>query len=354
MPKRILLVKTHAIGDTILVTPAMRALRRRFPAAHMALLTGRRSAEIMEGNPDIDEIISFDESVLFRPDSKGIIRLIFQIRRQKFETAFVFHYSGFIHLLVLAFGIPCRIGYTKDGSGFSLTHKIPWDEQDRRWTADIHLDIARFVGAQIEDRSLTVEVPEKDREFAGRFLRQNNIECNDILIGIFPGGGKNSRDVVSQKRWGIEKYAHVVEAVSAAYQAKIIVFGSRDDQDTVLELSRISKLQLINACGKTNLKQTAALLQRCAVLITNDSAPLHIAIAVGTPTVSVFGPSRAASLVDKDARHIIIQSPIPCSPCYCNSVFPGCDKPLCMDAIGCEEVLTAVGRQMKNVLSLKE
>lgn len=349
-----MLVKTHAIGDTILITPAMRALRRRFPSAHIALLTGRLSEEIMRGNPDVDEILPFNESALFGPQPLEVLRLIQRIRKEHFDTAFIFHYSSWIHLLVLMFGIPCRIGYTKDGSGFSLTHKIPWDKQDRRWTADIHLDMAKFVGAPIEDRGLTVKVSEGDKDFADHFLRENEVERHDVLIGIFPGGGKNSRDVVSQKRWGIEKYAHVADVLSAAYQAKIIIFGSQDDEDTALELTRISKLKLINACGKTSLKQTAALLQRCAVLITNDSAPLHMAIAVGTPTVSVFGPSRADSLVDKDAKHITIQSPYPCSPCYCNSVFPGCDKPLCMDAIGCEEVLTAVGRQMNNVLSLKE
>lgn len=352
-PKRILLVKTHAIGDTIMITPAIRALRRQFPQAHIVLLTGRLSQEIMQGNPDIDQILSFDESGIFARHPMAILKLIRRIRREHFDTTFIFQYSSLIHLLVLMFGIPFRIGYDNTGSGFSLTHKVPWEKDGRRWTGDLHLDIARFAGARIEERSLIVEVSQEDTEFVNRFLKQEGAGPDDMLIGIFPGGGKNSRDTVYQKRWSIEKYANIIDVLSVKYQAKIIIFGSRDDRKIASELSGLCRAELINACGRTGLKQLAALIKKCRLFITNDSAPLHIAIAVGTPTISVFGPSRASAVVDKDARHITIQSRYPCSPCYCNSVFPGCKKPRCMDAIGCEEVLAATQVQLNEILTIK-
>jgi len=345
-PRRILLVKTHAIGDTIMTTPAIRAVRHRFPRAHISLLTGRLSREVMEGNPDINEILFFDESVLFKPDLAGLLNLIKMVRKKRFHMAVIFQYSPLIHLLVFAFGISWRVGFDNDGSGFSLTQKVPWDKKGERWTSDVHLDLVKSVGAVTNDKRLVVRVSEEHEQFANHFLKDYGVGGCDILIGIFCGGGKNSRDTVFQKRWSIGKYARIMEALSARNKVKMIVFGSQGDVEVISKLAGLSKAAFINAGGKLNLKQLAAVIKRCAVFITNDSAPLHIAIAVDTPSVSLFGPSRARAIVPKSKKHIAIQSSYPCSPCYSNSVFPGCDQPRCMDAIGCEEVLSAVARQL--------
>lgn len=345
-PKRILMVKTHAIGDAILVTPAIRALRNRYPGSEIVLLTGRQPEEIIDGNKDINEILSFDESALFNLNLLKIIKLIKMVRKEHFIMSFIFHYSSLMHLLVLAFGIPYRIGFDKDGTGFSLTHKLPWDNKGEHWTADVSLDLARFVGANTEDKSLKIEISKRDMGFADNLLRDYKICSDDILIGIFPGGGKNPRDIVYQKRWGIEKYATIIDILSARYGAKIIIFGSPNDKKVVSKLINISKTSVINTSGKVNLKQLSALIKKCSLLITNDSAPLHIAVAVDTPTVSLFGPSRARAIVEENEKHIPIQSTYPCSPCYCNSRFPGCDNPQCMEAISCNEVLAIAERQL--------
>ena len=121
--------------------------------------------------------------------------------------------------------------------------------------------------------------------------------------------------------------------LSANYDAKIIAFGSSDEEKLISRLIKLSHAEIINACGKTNLKQLAALIKKCSLFIANDSAQLHIAIAMDTPTVSLFGPSRAKTIIEENEKHIAIQSAYPCSPCYCNSVFPGCEKPECLEAI---------------------
>lgn len=352
-PKRILLVKTHAIGDTIMITPAIKALRNKYPNAHIALLTGISSQRVIEGNPDIDELIAFDESALFTPRVTHIMKLLYNMRMKKFDTAFIFHYSTLIHLLVSAFGIPFRIGFDMDGSGFSLTRSVPWDVSGKRWTGDVFLDIARLTGAEITDKRLKIHISESDIKFADAFLKSNRITDKDILVGIFPGGGKNTRDIVYQKRWGIGKYATLINMLSANYGAKIIVFGSSDEERLVSRLLKLSHTEIISACGKTNLKQLSALIKKCSLLITNDSAPLHIAIALNTPTVSLFGPSRASAIIEENEKHIAIQSTYPCSPCYCNSVFPGCEQPKCMEVIGVNEVFAAVERQLGKLCMLK-
>ena len=352
-PGRILLVKTHAIGDTIMITPAIKALRNRYPNAHIGLLTGLSSMKIIQGDTDIDELLAFDESALFSPKPTEIIKLIYRVRMKKFDMAFIFQYSSLIHLLVKAFGVPFRIGFDMDGSGFSLTRSVPWDASGERWTGDVFLDLARLVGAGITDKRLKIYISEGDIKFADDFLKSNRITDKDILVGIFPGGGKNTRDIVYQKRWGIEKYAAIIDMLSANYGAKIIVFGSSDEENLVSGFLKLSRTEIISACGKTNLKQLSALIKKCSLFITNDSAPLHIAIAMDTPTVSLFGPSRAKSIIEENENHIAIQSTYPCSPCYCNSVFPGCEKPECMEAIGIDEVITAVERQLGKLCMIK-
>ncbi|MBI2472557.1 MAG: glycosyltransferase family 9 protein [Planctomycetes bacterium] len=352
-PGRILLVKTHAIGDTIMITPAIKALRNRYPNAHIGLLTGLSSMKIIQGNTDIDELLAFDESALFAPKPTEIIKLIYRVRMKKFDMAFIFQYSTLIHLLVKAFGIPFRIGFDMDGSGFSLTRSVPWNVSGERWTGDVFLDLARLAGAEITDKRHKIHISEGDIKFADDFLKSNRITDKDILVGIFPGGGKNTRDIVYHKRWGIEKYAAIIDMLSANYNAKIIVFGSSDEENLASALLKLSRTEIISACGKTNLKQLSALIKKCSLFITNDSAPLHIAIAMDTPTVSLFGPSRAKSIIEENEKHVAIQSTYPCSPCYCNSVFPGCEKPECMEAIGINEVIIAVERQLGKLCMIK-
>lgn len=344
-PGRILLVKTHAVGDTIMITPAIKALRDRYPNAYIGLLTGLSSMRIIQGNADIDELIAMDESALFTPKPIEMIKLILKVRRMKFDMAFIFQYSSFIHLLVKAFGIPIRIGFDKDGSGFSLTRSMPWDVSGERWAGDVFLDIVRLVGAKITDKRLRIHISENDIKFAKDFLESNRVTDKDVLVGIFPGGGKNTRDIVFQKRWGIEKYAAIADMISANYSVKVIVFGSADEEMLVSRLLKLSQTEIINAGGKTNLKQLAALIKKCSLFITNDSAPLHIAIAMDTPTISLFGPSRAKTIIEENRKHVAIQSTYLCSPCYCNSVFPGCKKPGCMEAISIDEVFAVVRSQ---------
>ena len=352
-PDRILLVKTHAIGDTLRITPAIKALRNKYPNAYIALLTGLSSKGIIEGNTDIDELFAFDESALFTPKLMQLIRLIYKMRKGRFDTAFIFQYSALIHLLVLAFGIPYRIGFDRGGSGFSLTHSMPWDVTGERWVGDVFLDIPRFVGAETKDKRINIHISENDIIFADDFLNRNKITHKDILVGIFPGGGKNARDTVYQRRWRIGNYATLIDALVAHYETKIIIFGSSEEERLAFRLKELSHTEIINACGKTNLKQLSALVKRCSLLITNDTSPLHIAIAMDTPTISLFGPSRARAAIEENELHIAIQSKYPCSPCYFNSAFRGCNEPRCMESISINEVIATAEKQLNKFCTRK-
>jgi len=159
---------------------------------------------------------------------------------------------------------------------------------------------------------------------------------------ICPGGGTNPRDRVPAKRWGAERCATLAAALAAQGRRVLLAGGAGDRtvlravaQEAARQGARIETLE-------PSIPELGGLLARCGLLVTNDSAPLHLGLALGAPTVALFGPTNPRALTPPDARRLkVIESPLPCSPCYSNSLFPGCDNPRCMDAIATDEVLDA-------------
>jgi len=184
-----------------------------------------------------------------------------------------------------------------------------------------------------------------------RLLLKSGIPVSEPFVAVAPGGGKNPRDTVHAKRWKAENFARLADEISVRYRLKVVLLGSVDDRAVVDRLLSVSSNAPVDFCCKTNLKQLGACIERASLLITNDSAPLHIGVALSTPTISLFGPSDPRLLLPRDERHIAIQSRVECRPCYTNNLFPGCTDCLCMDRICLDEVLAAVEKQLHaNVL----
>jgi heptosyltransferase-2 len=344
--ERVLVVRTYSIGDVLLLTPSLRALRRRFPNAHLAMLVGRWSAPVVEDNPYLDEVITFDDAVLMNRRPLGTWRLVRELRLRRFEWAFVFQRSSRYHLFTALAGIPRRVGFDWEGSGWPLTHRVPWRQTSDRYAGDVQLDLVRRVGGDEDDLSLDMVVGEKERRWVSTFLRQRTIGDGERLVALFPGGGANPRDTVSVKRWGVKKFQSVGTHLATLHRATVVVVGSADERELARQVVGGIRGRVYDLSGTMDLKQLAALLERCYLLVTNDSAPLHIAAAVECPTVSIWGPTSAAILAPRGERHVAVVSSAPCSPCYGNSPFPGCPDPHCMEAVPLEDVIRAVDDQM--------
>ncbi len=286
--KRILVVRTDRVGDVVLTIPALTLIRKNYPKSHIAVLVAPATKDIVNGHPDIDEVIVYDKDY----EHKGIFgfwKMKNLLQSKKFDVTMVYHTKQRTNLLCFLAGIPRRIGYHNQKYGFLLTDKIFDDRpQGIRHESEYCLEILKQLGLSIDDQCPMPYMPIKEqaRQWVKQFYKTNNIEEKDRLIAIHPGGSDYT------KRWPREKFAELINQMGEKYPYLYVLVGSKEVEKIARTIQSLAKVPLINAVGQTSIAQLAALLERCQLLISNDSGPVHVATAVGTPVISIFGQRR--------------------------------------------------------------
>ena len=280
-PKNILIVRTDRIGDVILTTPSIAALRQHYPKAKISILVAPATYDLVDGNSCLDEIIIDDRA----GEHKGVgyFKLISLIRRKRFDVAIIYHTKRRTNLACFLAGIPIRIGYKNKKFGFLLTHPIV----DARQKGEKHealycLEVLKELGIESTDMSVYLPVAEKSVQWVERFTMDHKIEKNDQLIAIHAGASDPS------KQWSEKNFAELVENLIDRYKAKIVMIGSSQVSDDAKKIILLVNGSIIDVTGQTTVGQLAALITRCDLLISNDSGPVHIAAGVGTPVISIF------------------------------------------------------------------
>jgi lipopolysaccharide heptosyltransferase II len=295
----------------------------------------RRCLEILEGNPDIDELIAYDQESRHRSVLAKLKFLRF-LRKKLFTEAVLFHRSFTRLLLVYLSGIPKRAGYYTRKRSFLLTTKVfPQSKPIHR--ADYYLDVVRSVrNIDDKDRFYRFFISKKAQEDIETFLAQHEIKEGDFLVAINPGANW------LPKRWPHENFAKLCDRLLEKYQAKVIITGAKKDTELARHISSLSGARPIIACGLTNLKQLGALFQRSGLVISGDSGPMHIAAAVGANLIALFGPtSPSVTGPYGKGNYRIIHKDVGCKiPCY----KVNCRDNLCMKAITVEDVMEEVER----------
>jgi lipopolysaccharide heptosyltransferase II len=337
--ERILCVKTHAIGDALMVTPALRV--------EIVVLTGGQCADVLGGNPAVDDVIVADESKLQRADRRELTDLLRGLRRGRFSRAYVFQRSHALHFLLFLARVPNRVGLSYSPWAPFLTRVVVWPSGSRAYAGDMYL---RVVGGRGSEAAWPLSFPlsERDELAARDLLEREGVGGDEDIVALAPGGGRNPRDYVPHKRWEPRKFAQVADTLAAETGCRVVVVGAPDDLPCSLAVRQHANTQVVDLCGRTTLRTLAGVLRRSKLLITNDSAPLHIAVAVETPSVVLFGPSDPRALLPPGSMiHCAVQSSAPCSPCYANEPFPGCDDWICMDRISVADVLGTARRLLE-------
>jgi ADP-heptose:LPS heptosyltransferase len=313
-PERILVGLISPIGDTLLATPALAALRRAFPASEIAALVAPSNAGILSGNPDVDRLI-FAPVKGSEPEWRRYLAALLALRRERFDL--VINLSG-------ASGLTTR-----------LVHPItPWMFLDlprwwfltggdtrlrKRHAVDQYVRalsplVARFP-AEPEARVPRIHLTAQDRAQARDLLRQEGVVATRPLIAMHLGGdGFNGR-----KRWAPERFAAVANALVERHDAQVVFLGGDEDIERSTVAAALVDRNAHILAGRASLKVTAALIERSTLYLGNDSAPLHIAGAVGTPAIGVFGPSdwvEFAPTSPKAPTPRVIHSDLACSPCF--------------------------------------
>lgn len=354
--KNILLIRTHALGDVLLTTPAIRVLRLRFPEAHLSFLVAEGAKAVIENNPNIDKIISFPDSLLVKFSFLPFLRLLKKLRREKYDCVISFSRSAGTHLLAFLTGSPVRVGLDFQGSGFPLSLKVPDKKSNvadkEQCAVEDYLDIVKILCIQKSGTHLDFFLTSEGTACVENFLYKVGISSRDLVIGIFPGGCDNPAEKVSARRWPVQKYAQLADILIRELSAKVIVLGGNKDVRIILQMLSLMKEKAVNGGNIGNLNTFGHLLKRCSLLITNDSLPMHLALSLNIPTVAPFGPTNSKVYLTSDNCLLFspVQSSLECSPCYWKERFRGCKKyssPKCMDAISISEVFEAIKKLLQ-------
>lgn len=344
-PSRILVTRADRIGDLVLSTPVFSELRKQFPKAWIAALTFKENRQILEGNPFLDEIILYDK----QDTGKSFWRnwkFSRGLSKKKFDVVIHLHATNRMHFVSWLAGIPVRIGWNRR-LGWALTHAFPdIKKEGRKHEAEYNFELLAPLGVKCPDSpGLYFPVP-LPAEAAVRGLFKNlKISSDKPLVILSPGAS------CASKRWPAERFAQTAEALAARYPIQFAAIGTHADRSLIQRLKAQTPTPILDLSGQLDLSMLAAFLKQAALLISNDSGPVHMAAAVGTPVISIFGrrqpglsPTRWRPL-GGDSR--FIWKDVGCDPCLaheCQIHF------LCLDAISVEDVLKEAAQFLEQVL----
>jgi len=332
--RRILVVSSTAIGDTLLSTPAIRAARERYPNAAIAALFNAKTVDLFGNNPDVDEVVPYHGGY------RRFFRTVLALRRRRFDVAFILHGNEpqATPIAYLA-GVPFIFKWPNTSKNrFLLSNDGPvrtWD--DFPHGVDQRLAVAALAGCDPKRRPMSLPLTEEGRRAADRFLREEGVGDADLLVGFQCGASTLSR------MWFPDRFADLGRRlVKGRDKVRILFTGSPAEREYCGSIARQIGERTIVAAGRLPLAALPSLLARLHVLVTGDTGPMHMAVAVRTPVVGLFAvsdPSRSGPYYDLD-RHVIIKKPRTCVDC----VSMRCTYQKCMEAIGVDEVDGAVTR----------
>ncbi len=297
--RRILVILPVGIGDVAMATPALRALRQAFPHATIDALCNRWSRDILEGNPHLNRLIVHDSLY----GAQSILHLYREAKNYKgYDCAVVFSYFT-LPLFAFFCGCRIRVGPFMESEGFTLTHKTRF--YSGLHVVDLFLRIVGLLGARTDDTRLELfDYPSQKK--------------NDRLVGLCVGGGKNPLSTLVQKKWSTASFAELCRSLLDRGFTLVFLGGKDDLQDTEEVISLLPSSfhkKIINRVGSTTLKEAARILSGCRVFISGDSALIHLAAAVETPTISLFGPTDPRMLAPRGKEHAQLFSSTRCSGC---------------------------------------
>jgi heptosyltransferase-2 len=342
---RILVRGTNWIGDAVMSIPALRQLRRAFPEAHIALHTRAWADGLFRDADFIDEILPFEES---GSNFRTVLNQARSIRRQRFDVAVIFPNSYRSAAIVKLAGIPRRFGYSKEGRRLLLTDplRVP-DWKDQRHEVHYYLDLVgavseEFQGSHPEDAEISASLPvsAERRTAARKRLADSGCKPGRPVVAIGPGS-TNSR----AKRWPADRFAELSDRLHGELGANVLVLGSREERDVAEAVKQGAAHPPIDLAGATSLSEAVAILAEADFFISNDMGLAHVAAAVGTRTLVIFGPTDPVTTRPFSDLAEVIREPVECSPCMLR------DCPIdhrCMTRVTVDAVLKKASAALAN------
>jgi lipopolysaccharide heptosyltransferase II len=335
--RRILFIKPSSLGDIVHALPTLSAMRRRFPQSHITWLVKQEWAEILDGHPDLTDLIAVEFGWRCWP------RLVAQLRRARYDL--VLDLQGLFRsgLLARLTGAPTRVGFAagREGSPWWYSDRVnlpvpevlPW-RQIPMHAVDRNLVLAAHVGADIATPTFRFPDFARETERMERKLHELGVGPGEPLIAVAPVDRNRLRS------WPLERFSEAALRLVKMGAGKILLIGTPGQRDIVRPFIEKLPTGLVNLVGQTTVRELAVILRRVQLLLSNDSAPLHIAAAMGTPVIGLFGPTSVVRARPFGEGHQALRVELSCSPCE-KRVCVNRNQYECLTTISVEEVVRA-------------
>jgi len=336
-PRSILVLQTAFPGDVILTLPLMQLLHEQVAEARLTVVTTPAAVEIVRGHPAVTRALPYDKRGIDR-GLRGLLRMAARVRAERCDAAVIPHRSLRSALLAVMAGIPVRIGFDRSAGRLLLTHCVRYVAADHEIARNCAL--ARPLGIETEGMLLPRLFPSAaDARSADAFVRGESPGADDARIAVAPGS------VWATKRWPEENFASLVRLL-VERGLRVVLIGGAEDRPLCARIARAAASAAVaDAAGRFSLTGSAALIGRCRALIANDSAPVHMAVAMGIPVVAIFGPTLPSFGFAPAGPHdaVVDVGELACRPC---SIHGGNRCPTgtfdCMRRIAAARVLEAL------------
>jgi heptosyltransferase-2 len=338
-PERILIIQTAFLGDVILCTPLIKGVRKKYPESKIFFLVIPQTRELLQNNPYLDEIIVYDK----KGKEKSILRyldLVKRIKAKNFDWAFIPHRSLRSTLLAYLAGIPQRVGFNKSAGSFLFTKKIKYIQNQPE--TERNLSLLETKSSSENDFLPELFPSDDDFRYVEDLFKSWNIKEDDKVVGIAPGS------VWETKKWIPDRFGQVADFLMERFKVKVIFLGGKEDESLSLEISKDMRNKSFIATGKTTSLQSAAMISRCKVILSNDTAPMHMAVGMKTPVVAIFGSTIPEfGFAPTGKNDVVIQKEVYCRPCGIHGRRKCPEKHFrCMKEITVEEVLESVAHRL--------
>ena len=325
-------------------TPALRALRSHYKESHIALLTERESSDLLSLNPYLDELIVLDKGKyknLFYSLTK-----IWKVRKGSFDLAIDLFGNPRSAYFSFFSGAKKRVGYDYPFRR-RFYNVVIRENRTPKYAAQSRLDVLKILGIESNSVGLDFFISDQARAFAERFFEQNEISPKNLVISVSPTSRRHFN------RWSLERYAKLADWLISRFGAKVILVWGPHERDVAEKVKRFMKKDPVTSWETKNLFELGAILERCDLHIGNDNGTKHIAVAMGKPTITLYGPHSSVSWTYPDfSRHKFLKTEVDCPDC--DAVKHKCTRLSGLDGITVEDVqrtliqlLTELKKKMK-------
>jgi heptosyltransferase-2 len=324
---RVMVRMPNWIGDAVMATPALAAIRENFPEAQIMVVANPLVANLFDFHPCCDRVFVFDKRDRHQ-GAAGFWQFCRDLRRERFDLAVLLQNAFEAALMAVLAGIPLRAGYRTDGRGLLLTAGVPTvDKKHGLHHVDYYLRILQHLGLAAGSRQLRLALDPAEEQWAAGCLGPGE------WLAVNPGASYGSA-----KRWIPERFAAVADGLAAEYGVKVVLTGGPGERKIGADIVQAMRHHPLNLIGSTSVRELMAVLSRCRLMVTNDSGPMHIAAAFGVPTVAVFGPTDHTTTSPLGENCRIVRNAVDCAPCMLR------ECPIdhrCMERITADAVLSA-------------